>query len=180
MESPRLFHISEDPGIRSFSPRPSPSFFSAIRGEVVFAISEKLLHNYFLPRDCPRVTYYRNPDTTASDIDKFMGHSAADFIMAVEAKWYPAIVRTRLYCYEFPPATFTVLDETAGYYISYDQVEPVSIREIGDIPAALFGRNVELRIMPALWELADAVAQSSLSFSIIRMRNAVPRQTESG
>ena len=51
----RLFHISEEGGIDQFDPRPSPSFFAEIKGDVVFAISGKLLHNYLLPRDCPRV-----------------------------------------------------------------------------------------------------------------------------
>lgn len=174
MEPLRLFHISEDAGIPLFQPRPSSSFFPGIRGDVVFAISEKLLHNYLLPRDCPRVTWYAKADSTLSDLDKWMGATSADFVMAVETKWYPAIVRTKLYCYEFPAAGFTLLDETAGYYISYEPVAPVSIREINDIPGELFQRNIELRFLPDLWKLADAVRKSSLSFSIIRMRNALP------
>ncbi|MDR3713643.1 MAG: hypothetical protein P4L51_12550 [Puia sp.] len=180
MKSPRLFHISEEPGIPSFKPRPSPSFFSAIQGDTVFAITEKLLHNYLLPRDCPRVTFYANAKTTAADVHTFMGHSSAAFVVAVEAGWYPLIARTRLYCYEFPTGSFSVLDEIAGYYISYEEVAPVSVREIADIPAELFKRNIELRIMPTLWILSDAIARSSLSYSIIRMRNAIPRQTEPG
>jgi hypothetical protein len=35
-------------------------------------------------------------------------------------------------------------------------------------------RNVELRITPSLWPLRDAVAGSTLEFSISRMRNAQP------
>jgi hypothetical protein len=41
--------------------------------------------------------------------------------------------------------------------------------------AELLRRGVELRFVPSLWPLHDAVAASSLRFSIIRMRNALPR-----
>jgi hypothetical protein len=174
MDPLKLFHTSEEAGITLFSPRPSPSHFPGIRGDVVFAISERLLHNYLLPRDCPRVTYYTNADSSSSDMAKFMGQTSADYIIAVETRWYPAIVRTRLYCYEFPVEGFRLLDDNAGYYISYEQVAPLSVREINDIPAELFRRNIELRFMPDLWKLADAVKQSSLSYSIIRIRNAIP------
>jgi Family of unknown function (DUF6886) len=36
-------------------------------------------------------------------------------------------------------------------------------------------RGVRLRLVPDLWPLRDAVVASSLQFSIIRMRNALPR-----
>jgi hypothetical protein len=68
----RLFHISEEPNIALFEPRPSPSFFESITGDVVFAISDELLHNYLLPRDCPRVTWYPSDTTTETDKERFM------------------------------------------------------------------------------------------------------------
>jgi len=37
-------------------------------------------------------------------------------------------------------------------------------------------RGVELRVLPNLWPLRDVVIASSLQFSIIRMRNALPRK----
>ena len=92
-----LFHISEDPGINIFEPRPSPSFFANIQGNAVFAISGQLLHNYLLPRDCPRVTYYASSGTTDNDKEKFMGFSPADHIIAVESGWYQRIKETTLY-----------------------------------------------------------------------------------
>jgi len=48
----RIFHISEQAGINIFEPRPSPSHFEAITGNVIFGITGELLHNYLLPRDC--------------------------------------------------------------------------------------------------------------------------------
>jgi uncharacterized protein DUF6886 len=170
--SKRLFHISEEPDIAIFEPRPSPSHFDAITGHVVFAISERLLHNYLLPRDCPRVTYYRTSKTTEEDRKQFFGESEVDFIITIPSEWHETIQKTILYCYEFGTENFTLLDECAEYYISYQPEKPIAITEISDILGELLSRNIELRITPALISISKAVAQSSLGFSIIRMRNA--------
>jgi hypothetical protein len=170
----RLFHLSEEPGIAKFVPRPSPSFFPAIKGDVVYAITDKLLHNYLLPRDCPRVTYYANPESKPEDIDRFLGQSNATFVVAIEAAWFQRVKETVLYSYEFPTGSFIPLDENAGYYISYESVAPLAERRIDDIFGELLSRrDIELRVLPELWTLGDAVVKSSLSYSLIRMRNAL-------
>jgi hypothetical protein len=168
-----LFHISEEPGINIFEPRPSPSFFESITGDVVYAISGSLLHNYLLPRDCPRITYYLSADTTEVDKEKFIGNSTASNIIIVESGWYQRIKETILYCYEFSTDNFTLLDECAGYYISYKPEIPIKVSPVNDIMAELLSRNIELRFTPSLIKLSDAVVKSSLNFSIIRMRNAI-------
>ena len=170
--SERLFHISEEPGIEIFEPRPSPSFFAEITGDVVFAIGDRLLHNYLLSRDCPRVTYYQTDKTTPEDKEKFFGESTADFVIIAESAWYERIKNTTLYCYQLPGADFTLLDECAGYYISYQPATPLDVRPVTDILAELLSRNVELRFTPSLINIAGAVSKSSLNFSIIRLRNA--------
>jgi hypothetical protein len=169
----RLFHISEEAGITIFKPRPSPSFFVEINGNVVFAISELLLHNYLLPRDCPRVTYYAAEKTSEADRQRFFGESKAAFVVIVESGWYRRIKDAVLYCYEFAPGGFSMLDECAGYCISYEPVKPVAVTVITDIVAELLKRKVELRFTPSLIEIAGAVGKSSLNYSMIRMRNAV-------
>jgi len=153
--SERLFHVSEEPGITVFEPRPSPSFFAEITADVVFAIEGRLLHNYLLPRDCPRVTYYRTEKTTAEDTAKFFGESTADFVVIVESGWYERIKNTTLHCYEFAPANFTLLDECAGYYMSYQAEKPVGVHIIPDIMGELLSRNVELRFTPSLAKIAE-------------------------
>ncbi len=170
--SKKVFHVSEEAGIALFEPRPSPSFFSEITGNVVFGIEERLLHNYLLPRDCPRVTYYRGDKTTEEDREQFFGESKAGFVVIVESGWYERIKGTTLHCYELPGNGFALLDECAGYYISYRAVEPVSVQPVDDIMAELLRRKVELRFTPSLLKIAEAVAKSTLNFSIIRMRNA--------
>jgi hypothetical protein len=60
----RLFHVSEEPGIHTFEPRPAPRR-SNVKGDVVWAVDELRLPNYLLPRACPRVTYRLLPTTSA-------------------------------------------------------------------------------------------------------------------
>ncbi len=168
----RLFHISEEPAIEIFEPRHSPSEFASINTNVVFAISGELLHNYLLPRQCPRVTYYRVPGTSTADQKVFFGASSADFIITVPADWYESIKVTHLYCYEFAPDNFTLLDECAGYYISCKSEKPIGVRSIVDPIAEVLSRNAELRFSPAILPLAAAVKKSTLGFSLIRMHNA--------
>ncbi|TWJ04691.1 hypothetical protein JN11_00412 [Mucilaginibacter frigoritolerans] len=170
--SNHLFHISEEPGIKIFEPRPSPSKFDSITSDVVFAISEKLMHNYLLPRDCPRVTYYASAQTTKADRDNYFKHSSAYFVVVAESGWYERIINTTLYCYAFLPDPFILLDECAGYYISHKPVEPIKVKVVNDLIGELLQRNIELRFTPDLTALADAVSKSTLGFSLIRMRNA--------
>ena len=140
---------------------------------MVFAITGDLLHNYLLPRDCPRVTYYANSATTVQDRDRFLTGSAATHVIAIETTWFHRVNTTILYSYEFPPETFHLLDETAGYYISYDSIIPIAVRRIDNIFDELLScAHLELRILPELWSLGNAVIASSLSYSLIRMRNA--------
>jgi len=173
MKPIRLFHISQDPNIKIFIPRPSPSEINGLKGNVVFAISERLLHNYLLPRDCPRVTFFAKPESLRSDIQKFFGQTAAEYIITVENNWYRLIQNTTIYCYEFSPDNFLVVDEGAGYYISYESVTPIKTSTILDPISELLIRNVELRFTPELWLLADQVIKSSLQYSLIKMRNAL-------
>jgi hypothetical protein len=80
-----------------------------------------------------------------------------------------------LYCYSLPGQTFECLDEGAGYFVSPEAVVATGVEVIRDAIAEFRLRGVELRVLPNLWALRDAVIASSLQFSIIRMRNALPR-----
>jgi hypothetical protein len=170
--NPRLFHISESPDIHVFEPRPAPAPELNIPYPVVFAISEKLLHNYLFPRDCPRVTYYRNEKSTRHDVDTFFGASTADYILAIESVWLERVESTVIYCYEFPIERFFLFDECAGYYLSKESIKPISCRQINNPLTELLSGNREIRIMPDLRPLASTIVKSTLNYSCIRMRNA--------
>lgn len=167
----RVFHVSEEPNIKIFYPRPGPAF-PDLNKDVVFAVSETLLHNYLLPRDCPRVTYYAGKTTSEDDKAKFLSNSY-EYVMAIEEKWLEKSQSTALFLYEFNPSSFELLDEVAGYYISYESQTPISRTTISHPIKTITDRgNVELRVLDNLQVLAKNVADSSLNFSIIRMRNA--------
>lgn len=166
-----LFHISEESDIKWFEPRAS----EYVSGLVVWAIDAGHLRNYLVPRDCPRVTYYAGYKTTSADVERFLGSSPA--VVAVEGGWLERLRSCRLYCYHLPPETFECFDECAGYFVSRVSVVPAGVEVFDDPMAELLKRRVELRFVPNLWPLRDAVAASSLQFSFIRMRNAKPRAT---
>lgn len=167
-----LFHVSEEPDIEVFEPRPS----EYVSEPVVWAITADRLHNYLVPRDCPRVTYYAGPQTSAADVERFLGSSRA--VVAVESNWFEHLRSCRLYCYHLPPGTFECIDECAGYFVSRVAVAPARVEVIDDPTAELLKHDVEVRFVPDLWSLRDAVVASTLQFSIIRMRNAAARSND--
>lgn len=170
-----LYHVSDDPGIARFEPRPPPSPRPGLAGLMVWAIDRAHLHNYLVPRDCPRVTFYAGPTSAPGDVARLLGVSGARHVVAIEARWLAALRSCRLYQYELPPDTFELQDAGAGYYISRAPVTPLAITPIDDLLGALLAQDVELRVTPSLWPLYDAVVASTLQFSMIRMRNAQPR-----
>jgi hypothetical protein len=164
-----LFHVSEEPAIKLFEPRPS----KYVPEPVVWAIDEVRLRNYLMPRDCPRVTYYAGNKTSQEDVEQFLGLSSA--VVAVESTWFDRLRSCQLYCYRLPPETFDCFDECAGYFVSRAPVVPGGVSIIHDVIGELLRIGVELRFIPNLWPLRDAVASSTLQFSFIRMQNAQPR-----
>ena len=164
-----LWHVSEEAGIERFDPRPS----QFTDEPVVWAVHDLRLHNYLLPRDCPRVTFYAGDDTSAADIDRFLGRSHA--VIAFESVWLDRVRAMRLYCYHLPEPEFSCTDQCAGYHICHSSVEPAHVEIVHDLLAAIASRGVEIRIVPTLWPLRDAVVSSTLKYSVIRIRNAQPR-----
>ena len=144
-----------------------------LEGTAVFAITELLLPNYLLPRDCPRVTFYARPESTQEDVGRLLGES--QHVVAFEAGWLGRVVNGRIYIYTLPSDTFTVWDEGAGYHISHQPVTPLTMRTVDNMLLEIASHDVEIRILPSLWPLYEAVVNSSLQLSMIRMRNAHPR-----
>jgi hypothetical protein len=162
-----VFHVSDNAHITRFEPRPS----SMASEPLVWAIDAARLHNYLVPRDCPRVTFYAGPRTTAADREAFLGSSAA--VVAIESGWFERTRSCRLFCYHLPGDGFALFDDTAGYFVSRTAVQPVAVESIDDPLSAILCRGAELRILPDLCSLRDAVVGSTLQFSIIRWRNAL-------
>lgn len=165
----KLFHVSEEQDINQFIPRYSPHAGKP----VVWAISENKLANYLVPRDCPRIAYCAGKNTSEVDKRLFLGSSQQ--VVAIEALWYQRAIKTTLYLYEMPHFAFSLFDAIAGYYISDSTVLPINKHIVNDSIKELLSKNVELWIFSSLWQLHDAVVNSTLEFSIIKMKNARPR-----
>jgi hypothetical protein len=166
----RIFHVSEENGIRVFAPRssrdqPVPA---------VWGISEDKLHNNLLPRDCPRVCFAPGPAMSESAC-RTLFPSGAFCVVAIEAAWFERARNTRLYIYEFSSEIFALRDANAGYWISRQEVRPIGMETVVNPLGAIVERGVELRVLPHLWLLHDAVIEAGCAFSMIRMRNALQR-----
>jgi hypothetical protein len=167
-----LFHFSEDPSIACFHPR---SVAARPDSEpMVWAIDEEHAPHYYLPRDCPRVILWPSERATAEAMERFFAHSHARCIMAIESGWLDRVRQAQIYRYTLPMEHFTTQDDSAGYYVSRESVTPIEVAPVGDLLEAICGAGIELRLTPSLWPLRHAVVNSSLEFSIIRMRNAQP------
>ncbi len=164
----RLFHFSEEANIPIFYPRPHQT----LPNPSVWAISNSYRQNYLFPRNCPRIAYHVTKDTSKSDRERFIGYSDAHYILVIESGWWEILQNTTLYEYEFPIESFQIHNVPAGYYISEYEVTPIACRELLDLPNELLKLDVELRITPTLLPLYRQVTESSLNFSMIRMRNA--------
>jgi len=60
--------------------------------------------------------------------------------------------------------------------VAVEPVEPLGPAEpLGDLFAIHAAAGIQLRVLANLWEFWDAAVASSLEFSGIRMRHAIPR-----
>ncbi len=165
-----LYHFSEDATIRHFAPRLHPSHPD--KPPAVWAIDDQRAPLYYFPRDCPRIAYYVTERTTEDDRERYFAHTSARMVIAVESGWLDRILTAKLYVYHLPAEPFSCLDQGAGYFTSPEAVTPVKVEPVGDLFAQLAAANVEVRLMPSLFPLQEALLRSSLHFSMIRMRNA--------
>jgi hypothetical protein len=168
----RLYHFSENPSITEFVPRPAKHWNNE---QYVWAVEEEHALHYYFPRNCPRVIYWAGEGITQEDIDTFFRYTTARKIIVLEKKWYAKIKNAQLYQYEFPVESFRCIDENAGYYVSKEVVKPSSVKPVGDLLAKLTEHDIEIRFVPSLWEVRDAIIESSVQFSIIRMGYATER-----
>ena len=172
----RLFHVSEEGTIERFVPRiPTRQDMDKSKG-LVWALTERSLPTWLTPRDCPRVGYYVIEGTTQADIHKFFSSSSRHCV-AIEHGWFERMRTTTLFVYEFDPSNF-YFDEAAGFYVSDKTETPIDMVAYDDLFAEQFRRNVEVRLLCNLWQIADAVKSSTLQSSLCRMINAKPRSDQ--
>lgn len=169
-----LFHFSHDPDIAEFVPHTAAT--AQLATPYVWTIDAAHAPAYWFPRDCPRITFWPpdEPNTAVEPSARAL-LCGSPRVHAIEWAWLRRIRDAVLYRYEFDPAPFAPLDRTAGYHVARRPVRPLRVRPVGDLLAAHERAGIELRLTGDLWPLADAVRDSGLDFSMIRMRNAGPR-----
>ena len=160
----RLFHFSDDAGLTRFTPRPvrvpsvRPAGRDWLNGPLVWAIDEA------------RQPLYPTPMTTPEDLAVWLGGRTCRMIAHIEWAWFERFRTARLFRYELPVAAFEDLDD-AGMWVAKAEVEPLGVETLDDLPLALAGEGVELRLMDSLVPLRG-VWETSLHASGIRLRNA--------
>ncbi len=173
-----LFHFSDDPNIRHFVPRAPLAHPNA--APAVWAIAPEYEPLYMLPRDCPRIAFWPVAATVPAHRQRFWSGTGARFVIAVEWGWLQQIAQAVLWRYELPEEGFMPEGTPghAGFYGGYTcrhAVTPRSVAKIDNLLQRMRQENVELRLVPELHSLAAAVSETTLHYSLIRMRNAAPK-----
>jgi len=166
-----LYHFSEESNIPIFKPRISKT----ITQPVVWAIDKEHAVHYYFPRDCPRVIYWKTENAKAPEISYYFSDSDADKIIVVESGWLEQIRKTKLYMYKFEELSFDLFGKNAGYYVSTEEIVPVSVEPVGDLLEKILHEKVELRFTPNLYPIRNRIIASSLGFSIIRFNHALTK-----
>jgi hypothetical protein len=165
----RLFHVSEENDIPIFIPKlPERKDLDQSKG-LIWAINEDCLPNFLTPRNCPRVTYHCNENTTDEDKKRYLSSETTKHVVAIEQKWFEIMKNTTLYLYEFSTADFYLQDRCAGYYVSEKTQVPINKLVIDDLFRELIHRKVEVRIIDNLWDLCNEIKITSFDWSMCRM-----------
>lgn len=166
-----LFHLSEDPTIDVF--RPHHAKGREHESPYVWAIDAEHAPLYWFPRDCPRIAFWADENTTPEDRERFLSLGSAARVHVTENAWLERMRSVKLYVYSFTPEPFVLYPEPGGFYVSRREVVPERCEPVGDLMKRHADAGIELRFTPSLWPLARAVAGSSLEFSMVRLRNAL-------
>jgi hypothetical protein len=164
----RLFHVSEEPDITVFHPRPASAAWPGLEGRFVWAIEEELLANYLFPRECPRICLRAVDTSNPADMDALMAGERTPLIL-LDERWAPRVERSRLFVYEFRPDDFRLLHACAGYWVAETMQYPVGCEVVDDALRRIRMGGVRVEIRAELGSFAAAVVKSSLRYSIIRM-----------
>lgn len=151
---------------------PRKTVGNPIAPEIVWALDERSVAHYYLPRDCPRVIYWVKDDTTEEDqIYYFPSSKIPRKVMLLEECWCTIIRHATIYQYYLPAAAFTCVDENAGYYGSTKTVVPLKVLPITGLLTLLEQAGIEVRFVSELRSYADEIKSKTLGFSMIRLRN---------
>ncbi|SEQ78288.1 hypothetical protein SAMN05216188_10585 [Lentzea xinjiangensis] len=178
-EPGQVLHFSEDPSITRFVPHLAAT--ARQPGEYVRAVDARRCPDYWFPRQCPRVMAWTGPGSSAADRDRIVGPGCGERVHAVEYGWLERMRTVELYAYRFDAAPFRPFEADGGgggsAVVATEPVVPLGPAErVGDLFALHEEAGIALRVLPRLWPFCDEVTRSSLQWSGIRLRNALPSQ----
>jgi len=168
-----LLHFSEDPNITVFRPHVPAS--SPHNPPMVWAVDEEHAPGFWFPRNAPRACCWSIGKPLTGIGRTLLGMGATTRMHAIESDWLERMRACTMYVYRFDAAPFGIYDVPAGYFSTTETIVPLSVEPIGDLLTLHARANIELRVVPNLWPLIDAIVASGLEFSIIRKTNANPR-----
>lgn len=174
-EPGQVLHFSEDPTITRFVPHVAAT---ARQPEAyVWAVDHTRAPDYWFPRQCPRALVWATGTSSPADRERILGPGGGERMHAVEYRWLEPMRRTRLYAYRLPAGLFRPFGTPVPHaVVATEPVEPIGPAEpVGDLFELHEAADIQLRVLPNLWPLWDAVVDSTLGFSGIRLRNAAPR-----
>jgi hypothetical protein len=170
-----LLHFSENPRIEVFHPHVPPTANPEDRTPLVWAVDEEHAPGFWFPRNCPRACCWSIGNPLSEIGRTLIGMGGITRMHAMESGWLERMRACTVYAYVFDAATFQLRTKEAGYWAATEPVTPLSVAPVGDLLALHASANIELRIVPNLWPVIDAIIASGLEFSISRSRNALPR-----
>jgi len=176
MSTPALFHFSDDPAIRRFTPRPVQVAVERgpakdwLNGPLVWATDAAHSLLYLFPRDCPRILIWPTLSTIPEDRDPWFAGTPHRAIAFIEQDWLERVQAASVHRYAMPAAGFEDIGDT-GMWVSREPVDPTGMDSLGDLPAALAADRVALRVVPRLTPF-KRFWRSTLHVSGLRLRHA--------
>jgi len=162
--------VSEKPEIARFEPHVSAT---AMETEpLVWAVDTRHLPFYWFPRDCPRGTFWADAGSDPPDVERLLGGSLR--VHAIEDRWREPMRSSTVFAYRLPEEAFEPHPEVGGYWIAREPIEPVGVEPLADLVGLHERAQIELRVLANLWPLWNEVVASTLEFSGMRLRYALP------
>jgi hypothetical protein len=169
-----VLHFSEDPAITEFVPHVAATTTEATA--YVWAVDAGRAPDYWFPRQCPRALVWVADRTTAADAERILGPGGGHRLHAVEYGWLERMRTVELFAYRLPAEPFRPIGDPPHAVVATTPVRPSGPPEpVGDLFAAHAAAGIQLRVLPHLHDFWAAVTTSTLGFSGIRLRNAIPR-----
>src|SRR5690606_4847881 len=106
------------------------------------------------------------------DIEKFFEGTSAEKIITIPDYMENELREEVIYRYTFSEEGFELRDKIAGYHTSPDNVTPLTVEPVSNLPEQIAAAGAELRFTDNLMALRERILNSTIdNFSMIRLKN---------